>query len=90
MRQQRHGRGRNARTGYPGVGSAGRDAGNRGITTAEKRAVLTVLRTLAAGNDAAAAACDRLEALWGADDPDNRNTARLSLAVLGRMILGRS
>ena len=61
-----------------------------GITTAEKRAVLTVLRTLAAGNDAAAAACDRLEALWGADDPDNRNTDRLSLAVLGRMILGRS
>ena len=60
-----------------------------GITTAEKRAVLTVLRTLAAGNDAAAAACDRLEALWGADDPDDRNTARLSLAVLGRMILGR-
>ncbi|UQK41638.1 hypothetical protein [Faecalibacterium sp. I4-1-79] len=64
--------------------------GTGGITTAEKRAVLTVLRTLAAGNDAAAAACDRLEALWGADDPDNRNTARLSLAVLGRMILGRS
>ncbi len=66
--------------------------GTGGITTAEKRAVLTVLRTLAAGNDAAAAACDRLEALWGADDPDNpddRNTARLSLAVLGRMILGR-
>ena len=64
--------------------------GTGGITTAEKRAVLTVLRTLAAGNDAAAAACDRLEALWGADDPDDRNTARLSLAVLGRMILGRS
>ena len=64
--------------------------GPGGITTAEKRAVLTVLRTLAAGNDAAAAACDRLEALWGADDPDNRNTDRLSLAVLGRMILGRS
>ena len=62
--------------------------GTGGITTAEKRAVLTMLRTLAAGNDAAA--CDRLEALWGADDPDNRNTARLSLAVLGRMILGRS
>ena len=64
--------------------------GTGGITTAEKRAVLTVLRTLAAGNDAAVAACDRLEALWGADDPDDRNTARLSLAVLGRMILGRS
>ena len=58
--------------------------------TLGENGVLTVLRTLAAGNDAAAAACDRLEALWGADDPDNRNTARLSLAVLGRMILGRS
>ena len=58
--------------------------------TLVENGVLTVLRTLAAGNDAAAAACDRLEALWGADDSDNRNTARLSLAVLGRMILGRS
>ena len=58
--------------------------------TLVENGVLTVLRTLAAGNDAAAAACDRLEALWGADDPDNSNTARLSLAVLGRMILGRS
>ena len=58
--------------------------------TLVENGVLTVLRTLAAGNDAAAAACDRLEALWGADDPDDRNTARLSLAVLGRMILGRS
>ena len=55
-----------------------------------ERELLAILRLLAAGNDAAAAACDRLEALWGADDPDNRNTARLSLAVLGRMILGRS
>ena len=64
--------------------------GTGGITTAEKRELLAILRLLAAGNDAAAAACDRLEALWGADDPDNRNTARLSLAVLGRMILGRS
>lgn len=63
--------------------------GTDGITTAEKQALLAILRLLAAGNDAAAAACDRLEALWGADDPDNRNTARLSLAVLGRMILGR-
>ena len=63
--------------------------GTDGITAAEKQALLAILRLLAAGNDAAAAACDRLEALWGADDPDNRNTARLSLAVLGRMILGR-
>lgn len=55
-----------------------------------ERELLAILRLLAAGNDAAAAACDRLEALWGADDPDDRNTARLSLAVLGRMILGRS
>lgn len=55
-----------------------------------ERELLAILRLLAAGNDAAAAACDRLEALWGADNPDNRNTARLSLAVLGRMILGRS
>ena len=55
-----------------------------------ERELLAILRLLAAGNDAAAAACDRLEALWGADDPDARNTARLSLAVLGRMILGRS
>ena len=64
--------------------------GAGGISAEEKRAVLTVLRTLAAGNDAAASACDRLEALWGADDPDNTATARLNLAVLGRMILGRS
>ena len=55
-----------------------------------ERELLAILRLLAAGNEAAAAACDRLEALWGADDPDDRNTARLSLAVLGRMILGRS
>lgn len=55
-----------------------------------ERELLAILRLLAAGNDAAAAACDRLEALWGADDPDDRNTARLSHAVLGRMILGRS
>ena len=55
-----------------------------------ERELLAILRLLAAGNDAAAAACDRLEALWGADDPDDRNTSRLSLAVLGRMILGRS
>ena len=63
--------------------------GTGGISAEEKQALLAILRLLAAGNDAAMAACDRLEALWGADDPDNRNTARLSLAVLGRMILGR-
>lgn len=61
--------------------------------------LLTVLRTLAAGNAAATAACDRLAALWNDPQPpekpdppkpENRTTARLGLAVLGRMILGRS
>ena len=67
--------------------------GTGGITTAEKRELLAILRLLAAGNDAAAAACDRLAALWGItqpEKPENKKTARLSLAVLGRMILGRS
>ena len=47
----------------------------------------------AAGNDAAMTAYDRLAALWSApqpEKPENKMTARLSLAVLGRMILGRS
>ncbi len=35
-----------------------------GITTAEKQALLAVLRLLAAGNDAAMDACDRLATLW--------------------------
>ena len=90
MRQQRHGRGHDACTGHPGVGGAGRAAGTGGITTAEKRELLAILRLLAAGNDAAMAAYDRLAALWGITQPDNKTTARLSLAVLGRMILGRS
>ena len=64
--------------------------GTGGITTAEKRELLAILRLLAAGNDAAMAAYDRLAALWGITQPDNKTTARLSLAVLGRMILGRS
>ena len=64
--------------------------GTGGITTAEKRELLAILRLLAAGNDAAMAAYDRLEALWSAPQPENKTTARLSLAVLGRMILGRS
>ena len=64
-------------------------------TRAEKaeRELLAILRLLAAGNDAAMAACDRLEVLWGItqpEKPENKTTARLSLAVLGRMILGRS
>ena len=65
----------------------------KGISAAEKQALLAVLRLLAAGNDAAMAACDRLEALWSDPQPprpENKTTARLSLAVLGRMILGRS
>ena len=70
-----------------------------GISAAEKQALLAVLRLLAAGNDAAMAACDRLAALWNDPQPpekpdlpkpENRTTARLGLAVLGRMILGRS
>ena len=67
--------------------------GTGGISTVEKQALLTVLRTLAAGNAAAMAGCDRLEALWSDPQPpkpENKTTARLGLAVLGRMILGRS
>ena len=67
--------------------------GTGGISTEEKQALLEVLRTLAAGNDAAMAACDRLAALWSTTQPpkpENKTTARLGLAVLGRMILGRS
>ena len=58
-----------------------------------ERELLAILRLLAAGNDAAMAAYDRLAALWGItqpEKPENKTTARLSLAVLGRMILGRS
>ena len=67
--------------------------GTGGISAEEKQALLEVLRTLAAGNDAAMAACDRLAALWSTTQPpkpENKTTARLGLAVLGRMILGRS
>lgn len=67
--------------------------GTGGISAEEKQALLEVLRTLAAGNAAAMAACDRLEALWSTTQPpkpENKTTARLGLAVLGRMILGRS
>ena len=58
-----------------------------------ERELLAILRLLAAGNDAAMTAYDRLAALWSApqpEKPENKMTARLSLAVLGRMILGRS
>lgn len=62
-------------------------------TEQAERELLAILRLLAAGNDAAMAAYDRLAALWGItqpEKPENKTTARLSLAVLGRMILGRS
>ena len=65
--------------------------GTGGITAAEKRAVLTVLRTLAAGNDAAMDACDRLATLWGNPQPPKENVfAVLGQAILGKMILGRN
>ena len=60
--------------------------GTGGISAEEKQALLEVLRTLAAGNAAAMAACDRLAALWSTTQPpkpENKTTARLGLAVLG-------
>lgn len=70
--------------------------GTGGITTAEKQALLAILRLLAAGNDAAMAACDRLAALWGTtqpekpDQPTDTVFAVLGQAILGKMILGRN
>ena len=70
--------------------------GTGGITTAEKQALLAILRLLAAGNDAAMAACDRLAALWSdtqpekPDQPTDTAFAVLGQAVLGKMILGRN
>ena len=70
--------------------------GTDGITTAEKQALLAILRLLAAGNDAAMAASDRLAELWGTtkpekpDQPTDKAFAVLGQAVLGKMILGRS
>ena len=67
-----------------------------GISAEEKQALLEVLRLLAAGNDAAMAACDRLAALWGnpqpekPDQPTDAASAVLGQAVLGKMILGRN
>ena len=62
-----------------------------GITAAEKQALLAVLRLLAAGNDAAMDACDRLATLWGTPQPPKENVfAVLGQAVLGKMILGRN
>ena len=65
--------------------------GAGGISAAEKQALLTVLRTLAAGNDAAMAGCDRLEALWSDPQPPTDTAfAVLGQAILGKMILGRN
>ena len=65
--------------------------GTGGITTAEKRELLAILRLLAAGNDAAMAACDRLAPLWGHPQPPKENVfAVLGQAILGKMILGRN
>lgn len=65
--------------------------GTGGITTAEKQALLEVLRTLAAGNDTAMDAYDRLAALWDTTQPPKENVfAVLGQAVLGKMILGRN
>ena len=65
--------------------------GAGGISAAGKQALLTVLRTLAAGNDAAMAGCDRLEALWSDPQPPTEKVfAVLGQAILGKMILGRN
>ena len=67
-----------------------------GITAAEKQALLAVLRLLAAGNDTAMDAYDRLAALWGTtqpekpDQPTDAASAVLGQAILGKMILGRN
>lgn len=76
--------------GYAG-GKRNPDRTGGGITTAEKQALLAVLRLLAAGNDAAMAACDRLATLWGNPQPPKENVfAVLGQAILGKMILGRN
>ena len=65
--------------------------GTGGISAEEKQALLAVLRLLAAGNDAALTACDRLEALWSDPQPPTENVfAVLGRAILGKMILGRN
>ena len=75
-------------------GNGGSSTG--GISTEEKQALLEVLRTLAAGNDTAMDAYDRLAALWGTtqpekpDQPTDAASAVLGQAVLGKMILGRN
>ena len=75
---------------------SGSGSSTGGISAEEKQALLEVLRLLAAGNDAAMAACDRLAALWGTtqpekpDQPTDAASAVLGQAVLGKMILGRN
>ena len=75
-------------------GNGGSSTG--GISAEEKQALLKVLRTLAAGNDTAMDAYDRLAALWGTpqpekpDQPTDAASAVLGQAVLGKMILGRN
>lgn len=50
--------------------------GAGGLPAEEKQVLLTVLRTLAAGNAAATAACDRLAALWNDPQPPESRTRR--------------
>ena len=75
-------------------GNGGSSTG--GISAEEKQALLAILRLLAAGNEEATAAYDRLAALWGTtqpekpDQPTNTVFAVLGQAVLGKMILGRN
>ena len=70
--------------------------GKGSISAEEKQALLTLLHTLAAGNDAAMAAYDRLTALWGTTQPEKPDPptdtvfAVLGQAILGRLILGRN
>ena len=70
--------------------------GTGGISAEEKQALLAVLQLLAAGNDAAMAAYDRLAALWSTtqpekpDQPTDMVFAVLGRAILGKMILGRN
>ena len=75
---------------------------NAAISTENTRAekaeqeLLAILRLLAAGNDTAITACNRLAALWGItlpempDQPTDTALAVLGQAILGKMILGRN
>lgn len=67
-----------------------------GLSDREKQALLAVLRVLAEGNTAAVPAYNILAAMWGGPllpehtEPEENLSARLGIATLGRMILGRS